>query len=173
VHRRAGHRESGASLVEFAFVVPVLTLFLFGIVQFGLAYDMKQSINSAAREGARAAAIPDEANVTYSSIRSRVNNSFTAFVSDTADTVEVKVVTASTPTQVRKTCTASGSPTPTDSCTTTIPASSPTSKSPCTNQAGQTVVVTVTELHEITIPFFGVRNVTLTGKGEFRCEIDA
>ncbi len=51
-------------------------MFLFGIVQFGMAYDAKQSINSAAREGARMAAIPDEANVTYSTIRDRVNSSF-------------------------------------------------------------------------------------------------
>ena len=44
-------RERGASLVEFALIVPLLTLFLFGIVQFGIAYDKQQSINSAAREG--------------------------------------------------------------------------------------------------------------------------
>ncbi len=48
---RRTSRDGGASLVEFALVVPLLTLFLFGIVQFGIAYDKKQSINSAAREG--------------------------------------------------------------------------------------------------------------------------
>lgn len=55
---RRTDRERGASLVEFALVVPLLTLFLFGIVQFGIAYDLKQSVNSAAREGARYGALP-------------------------------------------------------------------------------------------------------------------
>jgi Flp pilus assembly protein TadG len=55
--RGQGGRERGASLVEFAFVVPLLTLFLFGIVQFGIAYDKQQSVNSASREGARLGAL--------------------------------------------------------------------------------------------------------------------
>ena len=138
-------------------------MFLFGIVQFGLAYDKKQSINSAAREGARMAAIPDESNVTYSTIRSRVDDSFAGLGDGVVDELEVVVVDATNPSTVLKTCTASG-------CS---PATSPTSVSPCTDQAGETVVVTASEYHEITIPFFGVRNVTLTGKGEFRCEVDA
>ena len=71
--RHDGHDDAVSSLVEFALVLPLLSMLLFGIVQFGLAYDMKQSINSAAREGARMAAIPDEANVNYSTIHSRVD----------------------------------------------------------------------------------------------------
>jgi Flp pilus assembly protein TadG len=162
VHRhRRGDR--GASLVEFALVVPLLTLFVFGIVQFGLAYDMKQSINSAAREGARMAAIPDEDNVTYGTIRARVDSSFASLASGTVDDVEVQVVRAANPSAILRTCTGSG-------CT---PATTPPAASPCSGLPGETVVVTVTERHDITIPFYGVRRVDLVGRGEFRCEIDA
>ncbi|MFP5320526.1 MAG: TadE/TadG family type IV pilus assembly protein [Acidimicrobiia bacterium] len=78
-----GERERGASLVEFALIVPLLTLFLFGIVQFGLAYDKKQSINSAAREGARTAAIPTN---TVSDVEAAVENSFQGLIDGTVTT---------------------------------------------------------------------------------------
>lgn len=160
---RIRSNERGASLVEFALVVPLLALFLFGIVQFGLAYDMKQSINSAAREGARMAAIPDEANVTCSTISGRVSSTFNSMQTTPIDLLRVVVVDATNPAITRKTCTAAG-------CT---PASTPASASPCSGQPGQTVVVTATKKHDITIPFFGVLPVDLVGRGEFRCEIDA
>jgi Flp pilus assembly protein TadG len=162
VHRNRPD-DRGASLVEFALVVPLLTLFLFGIIQFGLAYDMKQSINSAAREGARMAAIPDEVNVTYSSIDSRVASTFNSMQTAPIDQLTVVVVDSTNPAITRKTCTTSG-------CT---PASVPVSVSPCTGQAGQTVVVTATKKHDVTIPFYGVLPIELVGRGEFRCEIDA
>lgn len=166
---RRHHRERGASLVEFALVVPLLSMFLFGIVQFGLAYDMRQSINSAAREGARMAAIPVEPKagnpgVTYAGIRDRVASTFNSVQNGSLDSVTVEVRSATNPTApaVRR-CDASG-------CT---PATSPPSQSPCTGQAGNNVVVTATDTYDLTIPFVGVRSVTLTGRGEFRCEIDA
>ncbi len=152
-----------SSLVEFALVLPLLSMLLFGIVQFGLAYDMKQSINSAAREGARMAAIPDEANVNYSTIHSRVDASFAGMQTGGVDSVSVVVVRANAPHTVLKTCTATG-------CT---PLTTPASVSPCSGVPGETVVVTAVEKYDITIPFFGVRPVDLTGRGEFRCEIDA
>lgn len=49
--------ENGQSLVEFALVVPVLLLFLLGIVEFGWLFNAKISLTSAAREGARVAAV--------------------------------------------------------------------------------------------------------------------
>jgi Flp pilus assembly protein TadG len=41
---------------------------------------------------------------------------------------------------------------------------------PCEGRSGQTVVVTVTADNTIDIPLFGGPTVTLTGRGEFRCE---
>ncbi|MCL5291695.1 MAG: pilus assembly protein [Actinobacteria bacterium] len=49
--------EQGASSVEFAIIVPVLILILFGIFEFGLAYRDYLAITHAAREGARLAAV--------------------------------------------------------------------------------------------------------------------
>lgn len=83
VRARARDGERGASLVEFALVVPLLTLFLFGIVQFGLAFDKKQSINSGAREGARLAALPVS---TVASIDAAVENAFDGLLDGTVTT---------------------------------------------------------------------------------------
>ncbi len=57
--------ESGASTVEFALVVPILFMLLFGIIQFGIAFGNQLAITHAAREGARLAAVGayDESSV--------------------------------------------------------------------------------------------------------------
>lgn len=44
-------------MVELALVLPILVMLLVGIVQFGMAYSSQVSIQSAAREGARALAL--------------------------------------------------------------------------------------------------------------------
>jgi Flp pilus assembly protein TadG len=49
--------ERGQSAVEFALVIPVMLLFLFGIFQIGITYFNNESISTAARDGARAGAI--------------------------------------------------------------------------------------------------------------------
>lgn len=49
--------ERGAALVELALVLPVLVLFVFGIVEFGRAYNARIELTSAVREGARAGAL--------------------------------------------------------------------------------------------------------------------
>ncbi len=54
---KLGRDERGAVVVEFALVLPLLVLFVFGIVEFGRAYNAKIELTSAVREGARAAAL--------------------------------------------------------------------------------------------------------------------
>ena len=44
-------------MVEFALVLPVLVLLLFGIIEFTRAYNAKTSMTHAAREGARTLAL--------------------------------------------------------------------------------------------------------------------
>ena len=57
----ARHRwESGAALVEFAFVLPVLLLLILGIIDFGRAYGAKQELIHATREGVRVYAVTQE-----------------------------------------------------------------------------------------------------------------
>jgi hypothetical protein len=47
-------REDGAAAIEFALVLPILILLLFGIIEFALALYNKEVITNASREGARA-----------------------------------------------------------------------------------------------------------------------
>jgi Flp pilus assembly protein TadG len=47
-------REDGAAAVEFALVLPILIVLVFGIIEFGLALYNKEVITNASREGARA-----------------------------------------------------------------------------------------------------------------------
>lgn len=49
--------QEGAVATEFAYLAPILILLLFGIVQFGLAMWRISVLESAAREGARVAAV--------------------------------------------------------------------------------------------------------------------
>ena len=45
--------DRGASLVEFALVVPLLLLILFGIAEVGRFVAVKEAVNTASREGSR------------------------------------------------------------------------------------------------------------------------
>jgi Flp pilus assembly protein TadG len=49
--------ERGAAAVEFALVASVLLLIVFGILEFGKLYSRFEALQSAAREGARVAAV--------------------------------------------------------------------------------------------------------------------
>lgn len=51
--RRHSKSEHGAAAIEFALVLPVLLLLLFGIIEFGLLLFNKAVLTNAAREGAR------------------------------------------------------------------------------------------------------------------------
>src|SRR4051794_8309845 len=46
-------RQHGASVVEFALLMPILFVVLFGIFEFGMALWYQQELTSAVREGAR------------------------------------------------------------------------------------------------------------------------
>ena len=45
--------DEGAELVEFALILPSLCMLLFGIISFGRAWNVSQTITRAAREGAK------------------------------------------------------------------------------------------------------------------------
>jgi Flp pilus assembly protein TadG len=159
----AGERERGASLVEFALVVPLLTLFLFGIVQFGIAYDMKQSINSAAREGARTAAIPTN---NFTAVDAATRNGFQALANSGAVTVSV----TNSATGYSSERVGLGAATGNATADGTASERTPCADNGATQGEGTVVVVLATVNHTLTIPFFGAPELTLEGKGEFRCE---
>jgi Flp pilus assembly protein TadG len=54
--------ERGSAAVEFALVLPLLLMLVFGIIDFGRMYNAKITLNEAAREGARSAALQTAAS---------------------------------------------------------------------------------------------------------------
>ncbi len=60
---RARRDERGAALVEFALVVTLLLLLIFGMVEFGLDYNNYIVVRNGSREGARLAVVNDVNNV--------------------------------------------------------------------------------------------------------------
>ena len=50
-------REDGAAAVEFALLLPLLVLLLFGFIQFGTAFNTRIQATNAAREAARLAVV--------------------------------------------------------------------------------------------------------------------
>jgi Flp pilus assembly protein TadG len=50
-------QERGQSMAEFAIVLPVLVVVLFGIVQFGIVFNNYVTLTDAVRAGARTAAV--------------------------------------------------------------------------------------------------------------------
>lgn len=182
VRARSGDRERGASLVEFALVVPLLTLFLFGIVQFGIAYDKQQSMNSAAREGARLGAL---ASSSLADLSTRAAEAYDASAAPGADpTILVSGGTtagAATPVGVR--CPNGTYRTPTlsaadDDCVSGGAMSNTDANDPELMPCGSTtnppayefVRVRTSSPYDITIPFFGVMAVDIDSEAEFRCE---
>lgn len=49
--------ERGAAAVEFALILPLLMVLVFGIINYGDMLSVRQSVSQAASEGARAAAV--------------------------------------------------------------------------------------------------------------------
>jgi Flp pilus assembly protein TadG len=66
---RRDEQESGAAMVEFAIVLPLLMLILFGIIEFGVVLYNKAVLTNASREGARAGIV----YVNYTSSPSQAN----------------------------------------------------------------------------------------------------
>ena len=66
-----GHRreERGSVVVEFALVVPIIVLLLFGMIEFGRGYNAKIELTSAVREGARKVALGSDAALATSTTK--------------------------------------------------------------------------------------------------------
>jgi Flp pilus assembly protein TadG len=70
-----GEDERGASAVEFALILPIFLLLIFGIVQYGTIFLVKNQMTQAASDAARSA-------VTYSSVSSAITAAETALTTD-------------------------------------------------------------------------------------------
>ena len=72
--RHGLRRESGAQLVEFAMVAPILLMVVASIADFGLLFRTAALTANAVREGARLAALPGNEDNNYEAPRARVAN---------------------------------------------------------------------------------------------------
>ncbi|WP_110182998.1 TadE/TadG family type IV pilus assembly protein [Nocardioides solisilvae] len=78
--RRRHRGERGASAVEFALILPIFLLLLFGIIDFGYAINRGSMINNAARDAAREASF----NLTKAQVET-VARTGTASVGDASN----------------------------------------------------------------------------------------
>jgi Flp pilus assembly protein TadG len=70
-------REDGAALVEFALLLPLLMMILFGIIEFGLVLYNQEVITNASREGARYGIVIGSPRPTAGQIQGVVNTYLT------------------------------------------------------------------------------------------------
>lgn len=66
-------------MVEFAIIFPVLIVLLFGVIDFGRAFFLRNNLVAAAREGARAGAVMTNACGGTAAIRARARAYVIAF----------------------------------------------------------------------------------------------
>ena len=67
--------QKGAALVEFAIVLPLLLMFVFGMIEFSIMFYDKAVITNASREGARAGIVYDvPARISTGDIETIVGN---------------------------------------------------------------------------------------------------
>ena len=90
--RRSG--EDGATMVEFALILPMLLLILMGIIEFGWMFTQAMEVRHSAREGARMAAVnydgentsgPDQTTVIRDEMCRRMST-------DDPSTVDIRLV---------------------------------------------------------------------------------
>lgn len=154
--------ESGASAVEFAIVLSVLLLFVFGIIQFGIAYNRDQGLKAAAREGARVASVGASENEISSRVRQAQSLFAGADVKMKIDYSQDNGATYSSPL-----C----DDTTGDPCN---QGSSPCSTAGIANLVRVRAVVPPpsgnTSKYAIIIPLWGNAKITFNATGIFRCE---
>jgi Flp pilus assembly protein TadG len=64
-------RRRAAAAVELAIVTPILLTMLFGIIEYGWVFTVRQALVTASREGARTAALPGS---TVTEVQTKVAN---------------------------------------------------------------------------------------------------
>lgn len=71
--KAAFRSERGQSMTEFALVLPLIVLLLFGVIQFGITFNNYISLTDAVRAGARKGAVarhqPDPVGATIAQVR--------------------------------------------------------------------------------------------------------
>ena len=77
-------RERGQALAEFALVLPLILFFIAGIIEFGRAWNIKQAVTDAAREGARYAVVQDDDIKTTDDVKAKIEERLALAAIDSA-----------------------------------------------------------------------------------------
>jgi hypothetical protein len=93
--RRRAHETRGQAMVEFALVLPLIALALFGCLKVGLGFFTYEDVASAANAGARAAAVNHGTDPT--SVARQVARSIAPTVGLTDSEISVTYVSTSSP----------------------------------------------------------------------------
>lgn len=144
--RKHRKNESGAAALEFALVMPLLLMVLFGIIAFGVVFAQNLALSNAAREAARFGAVEGQtcAEIQQEAVDESISVGMNGPSDISADDVEVTVDGAA----------CSGSTEPCEDST-----------------EGDSVRVIVPFTSQVMIPLVGLPDsVDIQGEGEFRCE---
>jgi Flp pilus assembly protein TadG len=106
LHTAALRDERGATVVEFAFIVPLLIVLVLGIAEFGHAFQVSGTLSAAAREGVRIMALQNDPVAARAAVRT-ASPSLNPTVTDAEITISPAScpVTGTTNTTVRLTVT--------------------------------------------------------------------
>jgi len=99
-------QEDGAAAVEFALIVGVLAMLLFGMLQFGVAFFQLQNLRAATREGARVGAVKG----TVTDVRNRVQSA--SNIPNFGTSLVVSTTPATTLTPTSRPCAPTSGPIP-------------------------------------------------------------
>jgi Flp pilus assembly protein TadG len=72
VARHPWKNRRGQALAEFALVLPMILLFIAGVVEMGRAWNIKQTVTDAAREGARWTVVQDEDLADLAAVEAKI-----------------------------------------------------------------------------------------------------
>jgi Flp pilus assembly protein TadG len=138
--------ERGAAAVEFALVVPLLLVMLFGIIAASQAFQTQARLSAAAREGARVIALSG----TTTAATTDATAAATTAIQSAAGDLDVS---ASQIAFDRASC----------------PSTAPTPTGPAATDPTQTVTVTIAYRTGFAAGLLGAAGVDLDGKAVMRC----
>ena len=149
-HGRRRDDESGAAAVEFALVLPVFVMVVFGIIAFGIVFAQQLALGNSARQASRYGVVSGR---TCSDIISEAKSS-AGTIGMAGSDVAVTVKVGSTVASASNKCGGAGT------------------VQPCTGSTtGQNVYVTTAYTSNLIIPLAVIDpSFDLDGTGAFRCE---
>ena len=157
-------REDGAAAVEFALIVGVLAMLIFGMLQFGLTFFELQNLRASAREGGRLGAVGATPDAIRTDLESASNGAIQSGEASNTSFVKVSYYDSGTFTGSEANLTGN-----------TQPACS--SNAPVTTDAGVRVQMFLTSapphlqsLFTLNIPLLPTITMRPTIDAQFRCE---